>query len=157
MNNKELNALSLVARELEDNSSYNIFSTFHEIFGLDFIIYCHAHLARRAIERGYSDVQNGILNSFINLFKNENVFDAVTEAHTCFLYDEVEEYGFFLELSNQIKDGVIVNKIYVKTYFSLQNCKEGSIYVDSDDDIIVYNRYTDTVTEDSPFVCFFNK
>ena len=61
--------------------------------------------------------------------------------------DEAEGYAFPLHVSHIIENGVNVNIIYVKTILEVDIAYE-SLHIREQDEVVVYNSYTNSVITD---------
>ncbi len=136
-----LNILSAVA--LKNDYEY---SQFREIDGMNFIIHCNAHLSRRGRERAGVGGETLWVDKCIDLLtEDEDVFYSVLDNDEVFLFDDEQNFGFFLRIGYENIDGVVINNIYIKTFLPMQTGRK-KIYV-NDSALVSYNRTSHSISD----------
>ena len=121
------------------------YAQFREIDGMNFIIHCNAHLSRRGKERVGVGGETRWVNKCIDLLtEDEDVFYAVLDNDETFLFDDEQNFGFFLSVGYENVDGVVVNNIYIKTFLPISVGRK-KIYV-KDSALVSYNRTNHNVS-----------
>ena len=121
------------------------YAQFREIDSMNFIIHCNAHLSRRGKERGGVGGETLWVDKCIDLLtEDEDVFYAVLDNDETFLFDDEQNFGFFLSVGYENVDGVVVNNIYIKTFLPISVGRK-KIYV-NDSALVSYSRTNHNVS-----------
>lgn len=149
-----LNAIVRVMTDERDGCD-GYYSTFVEIDGMIFVVWGNSHLRVRGGQRGGLSNTSFWIDSFLSLMtENEDVFDnilSLKSGEEAALVDEENGKIYFMNLrSVDTGNGVIVNKVYVKTLLDASENKKRE--VKETDKVIAYNRSNDTVSNNSKLI-----
>ena len=139
-----------ISDERDENDGF--YSTFAEIDGMVFVVWGNSHLRVRGGQRGGLSNTSFWIDSFISLMtETEDVCDEVLSLKSgeeAALTDEEKGKIYFIKLTSvDAGNGVIVNKIYVKT---LLDASDDEKRVKRDTDVVIaYNRCDGTVSDNS--------
>lgn len=113
------------------------YGSYRTIDGLNFVVWSNNHLVKRARERlsyNYCNCQDYIHEEVLKfLALDETSFYDILSYDSSVLIDENKKIAYFISISYDVVNGVVINKVYVKTVVKVDN----RLNVNADDGIFV--------------------